>query len=387
MLYEGEAGQRVGLELVNGVPAVRATVDGNAEQLLLIDTGSPLTLLARRAFPERPAGATAVRLGAFGLSFPAAPSAMVALFDSESPCAGPTPAGLLGADVLRHFGLELDFEAQQGALVADTQPLAVGDAPGALQDLPFALRGGGTVRLADDLSVRVGPARVVLSLRVEGHAVEAVLDTGATDTLISDTLLRRLPAAGRPLICCKTLETATQGAVAGRVTRLRSLELGAAIRLDGLPALVLPDATLFAALARETGRPITMLLGADVLRQLVSRLDYPRRRWRVGLRQDAQPARADAYLLAGFTFCAARDGGGAQVQDVLLGCDAFAKGVRTGERLLAIDGATLIDLDQEAILTLLRQAPLGQSLRLRFATGGGLVERTVRLEQLLPPFS
>ena len=386
LVYEGEAGQPVAFQLINGVPAIVATIDEGAEQLLLVDTGSPLTLLSQRAFPERSAGTATVRLGAFGLAFPAAPIAMGALFASESPCAGPTPAGLVGGDLLQQFSLELDFGALQLALAAGApRPVPGGEAP-ALQEVPFRLRGGGTVRLGDDVKVRVGPSRVVVPLRVEGQPVEALLDTGSTRTLISDSLLRRLPAAGRPLICCETVETATQGALAARVTRLRGIELGT-VQLADWAVLVLPEATPFAALSRETGRPITMVIGSDVLQRLVSQLDYPARRWRVGLRSDAPPAPVDAYLGPGFTFCAARDGVGALVQDVLLGSDGFVKGVRTGERLLAIGGVDLAGLDRAAMLDLLQQTPLGQAVRLKFSTAGGVIERTVRVEQLLPPFS
>lgn len=386
VVYEGEAGQPVALQLINGVPAIVATIDGGAERLLLVDTGSPLTLLSQRAFPERSAGPATVGLGAFGLAFPAAPIAIGALFANESPCAGPTPSGLIGGDLLRQFSLELDYGALRVALAAGAPAPVLGGEGVALQELPFHLHGGGTVRLADDVSVRVGPNRVVVSLSVEGMPVEALLDTGSTRTLISDSLLRRLPAAGRPLICCETVETASQGALAARVTRLRGIALGT-VQLTDWVVLALPEATPFAALSRETGRAITMVIGSDVLQRLVSQLDYPMRRWRVGLRGGGEQPPVDAYLGPGFTFCAARDGVGALVQDVLLGSDGFAKGVRRGERLLAIGGVDLAGLDRAAMLELLRQTPVGQAVRLRFDTAGGVVERTVRVEQLLPPFS
>ncbi|MBK8481271.1 MAG: aspartyl protease family protein [Proteobacteria bacterium] len=382
--FEGEVGQRVPLQLVNGVPALAAVVDGGDAQLFLLDTGAPLTLLAQRAFPERPSGPQTLRLGAFGLAFPAAPAVMSALFASESACAGPTPAGVIGGDLLRQFGLELDLAGLQVALRAAEPAIDEGAAVSAPQVIPFRLRGGGTVHPTEDVSVQVGATRVIVPLRVEGVAVEALLDTGATTTLIRDGLLRRLPATGRPLICCERVETASQGALAARITRLRRTELGT-LRLDGLAVLVLPDATPFAALSRETGRSIDLILGADVLRQLVSYLDYPARRWRVALRGDAVLAPADDFVLAGFTFCAARDGDGAIVQDVFVGSDAFAKGVRSGERLLSIGGEPVAGLDRAALLALLRRTPVGETVRLAFGTGSGISERVVRIEQHLPP--
>ncbi|MEA5398513.1 retropepsin-like aspartic protease, partial [Synechococcus sp. BA-124 BA4] len=101
----------------------------------------------------------------------------------------------------------------------------------------------------------------VLSLRSEGGPVRLLLDTGASTTLVSPELMRRLKLVGRPVDPKSfTLAGAGEGCPDLKPGRVKLPELmlaagGERLRLSGLEALVLPVAGLPPGIDGVLGAP------------------------------------------------------------------------------------------------------------------------------------
>jgi hypothetical protein len=386
--YSGEPGQATGLRLDGWVPWIDAVVDGGAPQPLLVDTGVPLTMLFREAFPELAAGRQSVALEAFHLRFPQLAPAVVPSGEAEPSCAGPAPAGLLGWDVFGDFELALDYRGRRAVLFDDRR----GPRGEFAEDVEPAevvtaeLRGGGALRLAEtDELVQLPATRLIVDAALEGATHAALVDTGSSLTVISDGLFEQLPAADRPSFCCVTVGM-IDGPARARIARLRELRLGGAA-VQNVPVVVLERDALFAALGAEIGRPLHLLVGGSFLRHFATALDYPRRALRLQRYRDASHTSADEYLLPGFSFCqAAAPHAGLRVLDVFENTDAARKGVRPGELLIAVDGADVRGRTAEQVAALFRAAGAGTTTSLRFAAAAGAVDREVAVlvEQMLP---
>ena len=112
----------------------------------------------------------------------------------------------------------------------------------------------------------------VVPLRIEGHEVLGIVDSGAGLTVLSDSLARALSLGeGRA--------ARARGAGGDRASRLIE---GVALQIGGV---ALADRRVVAVdlseVRRATGLPITAIIGADVFRDFVLDVDYPRRRMRL----------------------------------------------------------------------------------------------------------
>ena len=115
--------------LTNNLPVVQATVDGRTGNFIL-DTGAEATLLNQRYFPGGPA-ATSVGAGATG-TFQQTSACRVSRFGwqgltmqdvhlttTDLDHLGAAPLlGLLGADLLAHYAVTLDYAARMAILRA-----------------------------------------------------------------------------------------------------------------------------------------------------------------------------------------------------------------------------------------------------------------------------
>ncbi|MBW2735207.1 MAG: PDZ domain-containing protein, partial [Deltaproteobacteria bacterium] len=92
----------------------------------------------------------------------------------------------------------------------------------------------------------------------------------------------------------------------------------------------------------------------------------------------------DPWLLPGFSFCRTQ-AGETLVQEVFSGSDAEARGLKGGERIVAVDGQSLVGLDESAMRAALIGGGLGHTVRL--LRSGHSQELMVEVERVLPFFS
>ena len=166
------------------------------------------------------------------------------------------------------------FDDWDGAPPADVE-LAVSAA------IDIELRGGGNYLVPGNCDGGCGiidkPAtRIVVETVFEGEPVVALVDTGATAVVLSDTLVDLLGDGGRPRLDGVTVGTAG-GARDAYFTRVGSLEIGDSVSLPSVPALVVPGWNLFDAVSDEVGRDVDAIIGGTVLRNFVSTIDFPGR--------------------------------------------------------------------------------------------------------------
>jgi hypothetical protein len=386
--FEGQPGQSVRMELGAWVPVVPARVaDDRLPRRLLMDSGSSLTVLDSETFFRQP-GRAKLSFVALGLTFVDFPGAALDLFGSGGRCGEPTPDGLLGGDLMRRFQVGLDYRAGRAVLHAPGGP----DPPltgGVAAEVQVGVRvlGGGAVRLPGTAEVMtVPPTRVVLdAVSVEGRAVSAILDTGASLTVVSPKLFSALGGAGRPLLCCQSVTT-LDGAAQARLSRVRELRVGTAV-VRNQPVLVLDRQPLFDQLSAEVGREVALLLGGSFLRQHSVVLDYPGRRLRLGRYASQDHLDPDEWVGPGFSFCASRaHPGELEVLDVFQGSHAASAGVRPGDLLLALGTAALSDMSQAEVYRLLRQHRVGDPLDLKLERSGNQFRLQVELERSLEDY-
>ncbi|MFT8244091.1 retropepsin-like aspartic protease [Roseomonas sp. BN140053] len=250
---------RVPLTLAAGLPLVPARINGRPVQLVLDTGASGLALTptgaARLRLPVRPDGfqvapgaggagvvpGVSVALLEFGglrldnLSAPVVPSPVLDGLD------GGGASGVLGGDALAGAEIELDLPARRATTFRGEACRAAAPAwDGASEGLP-------TWRAADQ--------RLGVRLRVNGVELPAILDTGASRSLISGRAASRLgpEAAALP---GATSEVRGFGPQVRRaeLRRFREVQLGREVLRD-VPLLVLDD------LPEEA----ELVLGADLL--------------------------------------------------------------------------------------------------------------------------
>lgn len=383
--YEGIPGQATALELDGWVPVVQTRVNGGSPFTALVDTGSPLTAFSPAALPGVSKGEVALRVEAFGLAFPDLRSVVVELFEESDLCQPARPRGLVGGDLLRGFRLGLDYRGERIFLfdgdVPDATP--VGEDTDAAVEVPVRVAGGGAAKLEGLASpVNVGATRVLVAeAEVEGARRAAVVDTGASLTVLSSKLFDALGGADRPVLCCESVAT-LYGIQDARITRLKELRLGqAAVR--NLPVLIWDNQAFFDSISAEVGREVSMLIGGSFLRRFAVEIDYREGQLLLHRYREQDHVDADEFVGPGFTLCQAKQAAeGMVVVDVYQGSSAEKAGVKRGENLIMVDGQAIAGKTLAEIHALLDK-PQGTTLDLIFA---GYVKRSVTVERLLSDY-
>ena len=387
--FEGQPGQPTTMKLRAWVPVLEIQVgEDQTKRPMLVDTGSPIMTFSQSAFPGLSLGANQLDFSIFGLRFLDFTGYALDLFGGKATCGG-TPAGLVGGDLMRHFRLGLDYRGERAFLFYgddDDPPVASGTA--ATQEVLVQVLGGGVgelIKQGSGIFAEVGQTRVVVAQAlVEGKAVNVMVDTGASLTVVEGTLLKSLGATDRPQLCCESVAV-VDGVVKMPIARLRSLRLGS-VTESNLPVLVVDQATtksnLFANISAEVGLPIQLLVGGSFLRHFAVKVDYEEGRLNLARYQDQDHVSPDEYVGPGFSFCASAHSGDHVVVDVYQGTDAQTQGVQPGEVLQAVDGKQVKGLTQAQVLELMRKVAVGSKTRLTF----GATERQVKVERLLKDY-
>jgi hypothetical protein len=402
ILWQGAAGQPTAARFPAWVPVIDGALDG-APGAFLIDTGAPMVMADRDSFGARFAdGRATAALAVFGLDFPDLAVAVFDLFPG-APDGNDGIDGIVGGELLRHFGLGLDY--QGGQLFLDDGAIASGALPPAIdvaaieapESIALSLRGGGQGQIPGSCDggcggIDVGATRALVEVSLEGSApVWMLVDTGATNVVLSAALADALPipaAGSRPRLDGVTVGTAA-GPASAYITRVGSIALGADLTAgaSSVPALVLEgdaERAIFDGLRDETGVDVVGLLGGSFLRGFAARLDYGGERLTLARYRDPYHIDPDEYVRVGFSLASAPDGGW-RIGDVYPGTSAAAAGLQSGDGLERIGDSDLAGEARATVEALLGGAA-GDLLLLGVRHAGTYREVSVAIEDLLPPF-
>jgi hypothetical protein len=251
-------------EIVNNIPVVQATVDGKTGSFLL-DTGAEATLLNNTYFKgaalaePRGSGSTGAfqqvslyRVKQFdwqGIQFGNADVATLNL--DHLSVNGQPVLGLIGADLLTHYAVTLDYASKK--LLLET-PAAKQLLSPARLTLPFGLQGH----------------LPVIPVAIAGKEYNLTIDSGASINMLSAKLF---PELVNELLHVSesTFSGADSKAGTGQTGTLRRAVLGNKLLLLNMPTIF----TSIGPLAVSKPKPIDGILGYEFLRQYQVMIDYP----------------------------------------------------------------------------------------------------------------
>jgi hypothetical protein len=333
---------------------VDATIDGYGGGRLLVDSGSPFTIVNGALFTGvmLPAQTQVkVDLGVGSLTIDQVP----ALQTTGGSMDQLRLAGILGGNVLRQFSSTFNYRDRELVLGDGTVP----DGVEASTNVTFVLSGGGLASLNGAVII-VPQTRIPLSATIEGKEHRFVLDTGASDIVLRTSVFDALVADGRPTIDDSPIST-VQGRSSAKVTRARDVTLNGQTVTN--VAVLNFDDTLVDGLSSELGYTIDGLFGGDFLREFLVTIDYPH--GTVELRRyTTRDHIVDEFKRVGL-WLESSGATGFEVGAVHTGSDAEKKGVAVGDEIVAIDGMALAGLDLVTSDGLLDGA-VGSTHRIRF---------------------
>jgi gag-polyprotein putative aspartyl protease/PDZ domain len=361
------------------VVIIDAQLNGHPGGRLLVDTGSPVTLVNPAEFPGASLPQQAqviidVGIGPVTVDHVPALQLVGGMMDLLR------LAGILGGNVLRDFSTSFDYRGQQfwlgaGASIAD---VAI---PGA--SVPFNLEGGGLARLTPQQTIVLAATRVSVTVDLEGVQHPFIVDTGASEMTVRSSLFQALRSDGRVAVAGFPVSTAA-GSVSATVTRTRNVTV-AGETVTNVATLDLGDDTLLDTLQMEVKHQVDGLLGGTFLREFLVTIDYPGRT--LHLQRYATRAHiVDELQRVGLSL-GAHTSAGYVIFSVYAASGAAAAGIASGDELVAVDGHSLADLDAMAADQLLVGVP-GTARRLAFGIAANPAlagaEVTVSVDDLVP---
>ena len=198
-------------------------VDGNAGPCMLVDTGSPFTLIDPTDFPaiNFPDSAEVKVDLTFGTFTVKQVPALQTQFITGGAYALPP---IVGGNLTREFSTQLDYRGMQLRIGDGSRPRAA-SRPGARS--PSSCRGGGagTINAQRTMTVHYPATRISLTVDIDGTSHPVILDSGASEVTVRQELFDELTADGRAQQAGFALSTAS-GPMTGRVTRARSITVG-----------------------------------------------------------------------------------------------------------------------------------------------------------------
>jgi len=357
------------------VMLVDVTLNGHGGGRLLVDTGSPLTLVNPAPFGQSLLPAKLelnVDIGVGALTINQVPVIQL----SGAAMDRLRLAGLLGGNVLRQFSTAFNYRDHQfqiggAAMPSDTAQVV---------KVPFKLSGGGA-GLLNETVIRYEATRIPVKATVEGTEHWFVLDTGASDVTLRTSLFDRLVADGRATIDDLPISTVA-GQTKARVTRSRSVSV-AGQEVTNIPVMAFDNA-IIDSMSTELGYSVDGLLGGDFLREFAVTIDYPAGQV-VLSRYATRDHIVDEFKRVGLWLTAS--GTTFAVSAVRRGSAAQQLGVAIGDQVVSIDGQALADLDTLSADALL-YGDVGSSRRVGFGQTSDAAlaqsEKTIAIEDLVP---
>jgi hypothetical protein len=269
-----------------------------------------------------------------------------------------TQDGVIGKSLFDRYVVDLDFERRVLSFYEPDSFAARG-----FESLPLTLIHG---MPSVEATVGTGSGEEV--------PVRLVVDLGARHALSLQP-----DSAKRITLPAKTIETVVgsgvQGDLKGRVGRIRSLRLGPFTLRDVVTSFADKES---GSVHMNPGSGAGGNLGSGILRRFRVVLDYPHQRLLLAPR--AGYDRPFEQNMAGLVLRPRRDGSLA-VLSVVAGSPAAVAGIAPGDRVLAIDGRTLVPAGGEDVTELFLKE--GATLRLTVERDGARSERSVTLRRVI----
>jgi len=373
---------RVGANLV----FAEVSINAQPPSFLLIDTGSPVTLIdpsmyPALSFPQTPQVTVSVAFGGFTVdNVPALQTTFLGSGGANVP-------EIVGGNLMQQFPVQLDYserDPNRAFRIGASNMTASGvEVPGG--QVSFTLAGGGReiVDMSSTAAIDVPATRIPITVDIEGVSHPFILDTGASEVTVRDTVYAALVADGRPQLSGLPIGTAA-GARTATVTRARTITVGGQTVVNA-PIMTIGD-QLIDGLQSELGRPMDGLLGGSYLREFLVTVDYPH--GSLQLQRYVPPAVIqDEFKRVGFELGTGSGAHAYAVAVVYPGTDAEAKGIRMGDVILSVDGQDLDSLDPiSADETLDGTVGTTKQIGLGAAADPSLANTTiaVRVDDLIP---
>jgi hypothetical protein len=371
---------RVGANLV----FAEVSVNGKTGGRLGVDTGAPIVLIDATAYP--------------GLTFPNQPEVNATLTVGEltiddvpvvpmSFGGGMDPlhfAGLLGGSVMRQFEVRFDYANPNMAFRLGAPPMEMAtdgvEVPGTTTS--FTLEGGGLGRVGDGGVVAFEATRIPVQVEIEGTTHPFVLDSGASETTVRQSVFTTLTGDGRSQLSGLPIMT-VMGSSSASATRVTTLTAGGQT-VDNVVVMTIGD-TLIDGLAMEVKHPVDGLLGGNFLRNFMVTIDYPG--GVLHLQRYTTPPISDEFKRVGIELGIANGAHRYAAARVYPGTDAAAKMLSMGDEVVSVDGQALDSLDPNVADESLNGTPGStKTIGLGNAATAGLSNTTVtvRVDDLIP---
>jgi hypothetical protein len=322
----------------------QVSVDAQPQSFLLVDTGSPVTLVdpgnyPAISFPQTPQVTVAISFGGFTVdNVPALQTTFIGNGSTNVP-------EIVGGNLMQQFPIQLDYserDPNRAFRIGASNMAATGvEEPGG--QVSFTLAGGGreVVDMTPGATIDVPATRIPITVDIEGVSHPFILDTGASEVTVRATVYAALTADGRPQLSGLPIGTAA-GARTATVTRARTITVGGQTVVNA-PVMTIGD-QLIDGLQNELGQPMDGLLGGSFLREFLVTVDYPHES--LQLQRYVPPATIqDEFKRVGFELGTGSGAHAYAVAVVYPGTDAAAKGIRMGDVVLSVDGQDLDNLD------------------------------------------
>ena len=336
------------------VMLVDATVNGRGGGRLLVDTGSPITIVNAASFEGAMVPAQThvnVDIGIGALTIDAVPAFHAGGMAMDQL----RLAGFLGGNVLRQFPTTFNYRDHELLLGAGATPVDVLPAT----KLAFKLSGGGTGTLNGSV-VSFGATRIPVNAVIEGTTRTFVLDTGASDVTLRRAVFDALVADGRAFLADKPVTTVL-GVENARVARCRSISVGGET-VTNVPILSFSD-TILDTISSELHYQVDGLLGGDFLREFLVTVDYPGAQVELA-RYASRDHIVDEFKRVGM-WLGTSGAEGFVVSSVHGGSEVDSLGIHADDEVVSIDGESLAGLDLFAADGLLN-GPVGGTHRIGF---------------------
>ncbi|MBX7101983.1 MAG: aspartyl protease family protein [Myxococcaceae bacterium] len=353
----GMEGMPLGAQILGNTYVAPVTL-GKSPGRMLFDTGAPITFGDPTAFTGETfasgVGAMKLQLGTIVL-----PSAPVVNYPAGLTLPDGRLGGIVGGDVMCHFLTRFDAKASSLTLGEAALPSGL-DGPVTVK---VPVMGGGKGRLPSGEVVDLAGTRIIVKVNLEGTERTLMLDSGASYTVLTDSLFTTLTGDGRKTVNGLTATT-VMGSQGLKLARARRLAVGTAVQQGGIVATGAP--ALLAALQVEVGSQVDGLLGGTFLREFLVSIDYRKGELTLARYQSESHVK-DEMVRAGVILRNAT-GGGFEVGVSFAGTDAAAKGLSVGTKVTAIDGKSLAGLDAQQVDGLLLGA-VGDTRTFTLASG------------------
>jgi predicted aspartyl protease len=344
-----DAGATAPIQMASGRPVVEAMVNGRGPLRLLVETGSPITILTLRAArriglaPDSGMNRRLVRLDSVDVGQARLTGFNALVFDRLP---GPVD-GLLGLNAFADLLLTIDYPAGVLRLSNDSLP-----APDGREVLRAS---------------RAGPFWSV-ELEVAGRRMPAVLDTQASSGFaVTPVMADSLRFATPPAVVGRARGPSV-GDVERRVGRLDEDVMVGSTRFERPLVDIIPMPPMLA---------YPVLMGTRALQQFAFSLDQRHERARLA-RSSADPVPAPPPL-RGFGFSAPHaEDGFRRIAHVMPGSPADTGGVKAGDEVVAADGKAAAGLTEAEFTAL---ADLDRPVRFRLRRESA--EREVTLAPVL----